>query len=263
MATEYAKVARLFEDEVKLSNYFDSIEAESAKNRLKELIKTDTTELIFLIGDPGVGKSFLLKYLSKDLFMSRSVIYYDNPFFDHEQFLDKFIAKFTKEDIGSQSKKNKAVELAKKHEHTIFIDEAQLLSDAQVEFLRTLSDTKAFQIVMAMHKDEGQQILNKKHFKSRKKHVVELDEMQASEIAQYINDVMLKNSHGELQELFSKNCLKLIKKFTKGNLRAIKRMLQAIFELLDYKKQNGMLKDIKLDRCLLTMAAIDVGLIDA
>jgi hypothetical protein len=46
-------------------------------------------------------------------------------------------------------------------------------------------------------------------------------------------------------------------------MRAIKRILQSIFELLEFRKQNGMTDKLKLDRCLLTMAAIDVGLIDA
>jgi len=262
--TEYAKIANLFKDEINLANYFDFMEAESAKNALLTLFENDTTELIFLIGDPGVGKTFLIKYLIKELFTLRQIFYYDTPFFDYDQFLSRFILRFSDENISEiQDKKNYATQLARKNKHTIFIDEAQLLGEEQVEFLRTLSDTKAFQIVLTMHKDEGEEILNKKHFKSRKKHIVILNEVKATEIAKYISNVLLKNSCGEHLELFDKKSFNFIQKHTRGNMRAIKRMLQTLFELLDYKKENGLLQEIKLDRCLLTMAAIDVGLIDA
>jgi type II secretory pathway predicted ATPase ExeA len=265
MSVDFQKVAKLFEDEVKLANYFDSVEAESTKLKLAALIKDNVHELIFLIGDPGVGKTFLLKYLSKEFFAKRQVFYFDSPFFDNEKFLEKFIERFEKESDVSQiaEKKNVATTHARNNAHTIFIDEAQLLNDTQIEFLRTLSDTKAFQIVLAMHKDEGKHILEKKHFKSRKKHIVSLERMQSNEIAKYINKVLLKNSLAEANELLHKNSLGFIQKHTKGNMRAIKRILQSIFELLEFRKQNGMTDKLKLDRCLLTMAAIDVGLIDA
>lgn len=265
MPTQYAQIAKLFEDEVKLANYFDSIEAESAKLKLTNLIEKNAHELIFFIGDPGVGKTFLLKYVSKNFFATRQIFYYDSPFFDKDKFLEKFILRFKRDmDVETiEDKKNYATTLARENLHTIFIDEAQMLDDKQIEFLRTLSDTKAFQIIMAMHKDEGQHILNKKHFKSRKKHIVTLSEMKSSEIKKYITTVLLKNAQISVKDLFDKTSLNFIQKKTKGNMRAIKRILQVIFELLDYEKEKGLLKNESLDRCLLTMAAIDVGLIDA
>ncbi len=264
MASEFAKVAKLFEDVIAPANYFDSIESEAVKNALLDHIDNNCTDLIFLIGNPGVGKTFLMKYLINELFYKRQIFYYDTPFFDNELFLDKFIDRFdTVKYHNIVDKKNRAVELAKKNPHTIFVDEAQLLSNDQVEFLRTLSDSKAFQIIMAMHKDEGEAILKKKHFKSRKKQVVTLHEIQRQDLVQYINNILLRNSFGEMEHLFTPRVIKSIQKYTSGNMRSIKLMLQTLFELLDHKKSNNMLKENRIERCLLMMAAIDVGLLDA
>ncbi len=264
MATKFMQAAKLFEDRIDVEKRFESLEYESTKSSLMEIIKNDTTELTFLLGEPGVGKTFLLKSLLRDLFFQKRVMWFDTPFFDYDQFLDKFICSFPGQKLEKiEDKKKKAVELAQGNEHIVFIDEAQLLSDYQVEFLRTLSDTKAFCIVMAMHKTDGKAVLNKKHFKSRSKKVIYLNPLGKHEVKQYIEQTLLANEMGDLQMLFDRKTLNLIHKFTDANFRAIKRIVHSIFELMDYEVQSRIATEPKLGKCLVTMAAIDSELLNA
>ncbi len=57
----------LFRDDINPKYYFDSSSAEIAKNKIKEAIDERNAPLIFLIGDPGVGKSYILKLLNSKI----------------------------------------------------------------------------------------------------------------------------------------------------------------------------------------------------
>lgn len=145
---------------------------------------------------------------------------------------------------------------------TIFIDEAQLLNNDQFEFIRVLSDTKLFQFVLAMHKAEGIVLLNKKQFKTRMKLVIEYGNLEENEIVRYIQTLLMGHMHGDIALMFSKNEAKVIARYAKGNFRIIKKFLYVLMKLLDYAQKNNISKYQKLNRCLLTMAALDIGLID-
>ncbi|WP_151897986.1 hypothetical protein [Sulfurospirillum diekertiae] len=125
-----------------------------------------------------------------------------------------------------------------------------------------LSDTKLFQFVLAMHKDEGIILLNKKQFKTRTKLVIEYGNLEENEILRYIQTLLMGHMHGDIALMFSTHEAKVIARYAKGNFRTIKKFLYTLMKLLDYAQQKNLSKYRKLGSCLLTMAALDIGLID-
>jgi len=254
----------IFKDNIDSKHYFDSISAEIAKNKINEAIDERNAPLIFLIGDPGVGKSYILKLLNEKLRDTHLTIFLDHPFFDKRDLLKLlYEAKglaFDKS-ISFNSLKDELIKEYKNTIHTIFIDEAQLLNEEQFELIRILSDTKVLQFVLSMHKEEGSTILAKKHFKSRTKVIINYGNLDTSEVYRYIQSSLISNSHAEIALLFSKNHAKKIAKYTYGNFRTVKKFLYVLMKLLSYAKKNGIKKYQTINNDLLMMVALDLGMI--
>lgn len=261
---DFEAAQELFKDNIDLTFYFDSINAEVARNKIEEAVIERNAPLIFLIGDPGVGKSYILQLLNNKISKKQLTIFIDHPFFDkRDLFKMLYDAKglaFDKE-IDFNTLKDDLLQAYENCTHTIFIDEAQLLNEEQFEFIRILSDTKVFQFVLAMHKEEGRIILEKKHFKSRTKVVIEYGGLEANEVLRYIQSLLIAYAHGEIATLFTQKHARKITAYTEGNFRTIKKFLYVLMKLLAYAKKNGLQKYQAVNACLLTMAALDLGLI--
>jgi len=54
----------------------------------------------------------------------------------------------------------------------------------------------------------------------------------------------------------------VIARYAKGNFRTIKKFLYTLMKLLDYAQKKNLSKYRTLNSCLLTMAALDIGLIN-
>lgn len=262
---DFDAAKELFKDTIDPAWYFDSISAEIAKNKIEEAIAERNAPLIFIIGDPGVGKSYILRIINNIIFQRQLTVFIDHPFFDKRDLLkmlyDAKGLEFDK-DINFNSLKDELLKAYLGTNHTIFIDEAQLLNEEQFELIRILSDTKVFQFVLSMHKEEGALILQKKHFKSRTKIVIEYGNLEESEILRYIESMLVSHMHGEIASLFSKTEAKVIGRYAKGNFRTIKKFLYTLMKLLSYAKKHGLSKYQKINSCLLMMAALDIGLIN-
>lgn len=262
---DFEAAKELFKDIIDPSFYFDSVSAEIAKTKIEDAIMERNAPLIFIIGDPGVGKSYILRLINQTISKSQLTILIDHPFFDKRDLLkmlyDAKEIPFDKE-IPFNSLKDELLKAYQGTNHTIFIDEAQLLNEEQFELIRILSDTKVFQFVLSMHQEEGALILQKKHFKSRTKIVIEYGNLEANEILRYIHSVLMSQMHGEIASMFSKSEAKAIGRYAKGNFRTIKKFLYVLMKLLAYAKKNGLVKYQKINQCLLTMAALDIGLIN-
>lgn len=155
---DYNEAKELFLDTVNPNLYFDSTSAEIAKNKILDAIQERIAPLIFIIGDPGVGKSYILKYINRSIKKDQLSILIDHPFFDKRDLLKMLYNAINLEfnkDINFNELKDTILEAYKDQKHTIFIDEAQLLNEEQFELIRILSDTKVFQFVLSMHKEEG------------------------------------------------------------------------------------------------------------
>jgi len=262
---DFEGAKELFKDTINPLFYFDSVSAEIAKNKIEDAISERNAPLIFVIGDPGVGKSYILRVINQKVSQNQLTVFIDHPFFDKRDLLKMlYDAKgldFNKE-INFNSLKDELLKEYTGTNHTIFIDEAQLLNEDQFELIRILSDTKVFQFVLSMHKEEGALILQKKHFKSRTKIVIEYGNLEESEILRYVHSILIANSHTEIATLFSKNEVKVIGRYAQANFRTIKKFLYTLMKLLAYAKKHGLSKYQKINKCLLTMAALDIGLID-
>ena len=262
---DFEGAKELFRDVIDTRHYFDSLSAEVGKNKILKAIKEKNAPLIFVIADPGEGKSYILKLTNEQIKKEHLTIFIDHPFFDKRDILKMlYDAKKKPFDpsISFNTLKEEIVKEYKDTNHTIFLDEAQLLNEEQFELIRILSDTKVFQFVLSMHKEEGLAILEKKHFKSRTKVVVHLRSLSVDEVRRYIDSTLLLNGHGDIFQMFEKPHIELISKYTKGNFRIVKKYLYTLFELLAYAKEAGLTKYQKINRCILDMSALDIGLID-
>jgi len=262
---DFEDAKELFADIIDTKYYFDSVSTEIAKNKILDAVYEKNAPLIFVIADPGEGKSYILKLTNEQLKDKQLTIFIDHPFFDKRDLLKMlYEAKGLSFDrnINFNTLKEKLIKEYKDTKHTIFLDEAQLLNEEQFELIRILSDTKVFQFVLSMHKEEGLKILQKKHFKSRTKVIITLQSLKNNEIGRYIYSTLLKNGHGDIANIFTKKAVKKISFYTKGNFRTVKKYLYALFGLLTYAKRNGLEKYQNLNNCILTMCAIDIGLVN-
>jgi type II secretory pathway predicted ATPase ExeA len=264
---QYAVAKELFTDDFDLSGYFDSLTFEFAKKSLVDAIRAHDTPLVFLLGNPGSGKSFLLNFVTKKIPNVKVAKHFTHPYFDDKEFLAILLSlagkniehhEMTTEALISNLRRNFG-----NLEYTVFIDEAQLLTEEQVELIRILSDQKIFQFVLAMHKKEGQYILNKDHFKSRTTRVIEIEALQDHEVARYIEHRLLSNNLSELASLFKPRHYKQIAQYAKRNFRTTKKLVKTLFEIMNIAYKDDLdPKYMKVNTQTLTMAAIDIGLID-
>lgn len=262
---DFEAAKEFFKDTVDPSLYFDSISAEIARNKLQETIGNPAIPLMFIMGDPGVGKSHMMRIMHHATALKTPTVLIEHPFFSPtDLFKELYAAKgiFFDEKKSHKEFLNELLEAYAGTLCTIFIDEAQLLNNDQFEVIRLLSDTKLFQCVLAMHKAEGVVALNQKEFKTRTKLVIEYGNLEENEILRYIQTLLMGHMHGDIALMFSKNEAKLIARYAKGNFRIIKKFLYALMQLLDYTQKKNIAKYQKLSRCLITMAALDIGLLD-
>ena len=215
-----------FRDTIDLDDYFSHFSFEMAKNELLD----SKSNMLFLIGEPGSGKSFLLNFLYYKY--PNNYILVKEPFISKDEFVREY--KYA----------------GKK----ILIDEAQLLSIEMIEFLRILSD-KNHQVIFAMHKKEGEKIINLPQFKSRYTKIIELRQMSYKEFEKYVYSKFIK--HKKVY-LIDKKILKKVYKFSKGNFRMSKKFMFTMLSLLNFSLNEG-LKYTKLDNCILEMSAIELG----
>ncbi len=257
----FSKAKELFKDKLDTSLYFDSQTSLSAKKRVLDIIRTGEYNLIFLLGEPGSGKTYLIKLLNQELKSSILSIVISNPFFTEEKLMKILLDSINRYDIDPADTK-RVQELYQGIRHTIFIDEAQLLNERQIELIRILSDTKVFNFVLAMHEREGYEILEKPHFKTRLKDIINIGRLREDEILRYIQSTfLLDNETQEFSYLFDKKIAKIIYKWTKGNFRTIKNYLHTLLELYEYAQEREMEKYLSINSCLLRMTAIDLELL--
>jgi predicted AAA+ superfamily ATPase len=264
MMSAFEKASKVFESSFLKDDYFESMSAEFAKNSLIHAIKNEQTPLLFLLGDPGVGKTYMLHLLKEDFTHTHRILMASEPFATPESLL-QFLLTGTGHDSGLSllELKERAVNIYKNIPHIIMIDEAQLLSESILEYIRILSDTKAFRFILSMHREEGELIVKKKHFASRDHKVVTIGLLEQGELKHFLESQLLRHELGNMAELFKTKELVLINRYAAGNFRMIKQMLKRIFSLMDYAKTNALKPYVTPNKCIVMMAAIDMGCIDA
>ncbi len=263
---QFAEAKDLFSDDFDLSGYFDSLTFEYAKKQLIDAMQTHDVPLVFVLGDPGTGKSFLLNYVQQKVTSVKVAKYFTHPYFDEKEFLETLLSLAGRNIQHNEYSTEALISHLKKNfhglEYTVFIDEAQLLSEEQVELIRILSDQKIFQFVLAMHKKEGNYILQKDHFKSRTNKRIILEGLSDKEIGRYVENRLLSNNFSDIASMFKPSHLRFIAKYANSNFRTTKKIIKTLLEILNIANREGYKKYSSVNNATLTMAAIDTGLID-
>ncbi len=256
------KASELFETSFDVSQYFESLSSEITKKLLIEGILDEKVPLVFLLGESGVGKTYMLNVVMATM-EEKDFLFASEPFSTPESFLQFLLKDYGYEkSMNLTELKEMAVDIYKYNKTVVMIDEAQLLSETVLEFIRILSDTNSFTFILSMHKKEGEELLQKQHFLSRNHRVVNLEKLADNEVLKYITSKLLQNNFGELAEMFTQKQVGYIQKFSNGNFRNIKQILKHSFLIMDYATKNNHTKYATPTKCVITMAAIDLGFID-
>jgi predicted AAA+ superfamily ATPase len=258
----FTEASKVFSVNFDTQEYFESVNAVSTKSALVNAIVNNETPLIFLLGEPGVGKTYMLEILKKQFNASKKILFSSEPFTTPESFL-LFLLEDDSYTQSITELKKLVIQKYEGHDNLIILDEAQLSNQIVLEFIRTLSDLNIFTFLLSMHKSEGEAVLKKSHFASRDHKRVIMGVLTRNEIRVYIEKQLLKHSLSELNELFCSKQVKLYQQFSKGNFRVLKQLLKHTFLIMSYAKENALTKYIMPSSCVITMAAIDLGIIDA
>jgi len=147
-------------------------------------------------------------------------------------------------------------------EYVVVIDEAQHLTEELVELIRILSDQKVFQFVLAMHKKEGEYILNKPQYKTRNPKKIVVEYLNNDEVLRYIQETLLNHNLSQVASEFKSSYVKLIRNYTNRNFRAIKKILVTTFSIIEEAQKRGLSKYANINQHTITMAAIDTGMLN-
>lgn len=260
---------KAFLDTVNAENYVHLDRIASIYDALKESIQKPL-KMILLYGKPGTGKSMFLSKIYQELSKTHSVFLYKTPILDENEFFkvlaqDMFDVKY--EDSLNFTQFMKVLNARNLSSMPIILlDEAQLYSNALMEKIRLLSDTRKIKFVVTLHKTQEEDLIAKEHFQTRIWESIELENATLSELNIYIHKKLLKANCFESANMFDKSSVALIYKLTFGNYRNTNKLLYSVFEIyLEYFKQNRAkkLSTTKISKKIIEMAAIQVGLIYA
>ncbi len=243
--------------------YFEVRSAYQALSGIKKLLKEKKGQMIFLLGQPGSGKSYLLNHLYKDKELEDKPLLFETPVSSPKAFLLRLIQHKGEEALSEEVEalKEQVQRLYSSKKTLIMLDEAQLINDETLEFIRILSDSRLFWIVCAMHEEEGKAILEKSHFKSRPHKMIELGKLSAKESAVYIDTQLIFSKDKSILEFHQKHAKKIYA-LSNGNFRYLKKLIYTEFSLLHEAQEMGLKRYQEPSKCLLNMAAIDTGLIN-
>ena len=259
---DFVQIAKVFEDRVDGIDYYETRATIKLKSELQETLENETRQLLFLIGVPGSGKSVFLHQLPKIL-RDYEVIGFNTPFFEPVDFVKTLIKRKCQTIKGHSLEEliQKAIDLYSQSEGIVTIDEAQLLSKEMVELLRILADSKAFWFLMAMHEHESRKILQEPQFSSRLHKVLRMEPLESVEVVEYISKELLKIGAYAFEKEISSRLGRYLYKLSHGNFRDLKKILNKMFLLMDCAVKSDNKKYQHPSKCLVTMAAIDGGIL--
>jgi len=269
MSSIYVNSKDVFLDIVNAKDYIQLDRVSTIYQALKDSIKKPL-KMILLYGRPGTGKSMFLNKLHQDLSASQEVYLYKTPILDESEFFktlaqDIFNAKYSGELNFTQFMKIVKATQGKEIP-VVLLDEAQLYSEALMEKIRLLSDTRTVKFVITLHKTEKEDIIAKEHFQTRIWETIELENASSAELKIYIQKKLMKANCFDSANMFTNKAVNRIHKLTQGNYRDTNKLLYTLFELYSEYENTHRLSSIKTDQIsnkIIEMSAIHTGLINA
>mgnify|MGYP005859573245 CR=1 FL=1 len=237
-----------------------------ALEKIVNLIKSQPFSILLLYGSPGVGKTCLIKRCYELLKDSENIHLQQVPFYNAKDFLKEIFVMFLdSKPTNTSSITSILTELNEKLDKkiTLFLDEAQMYKDEDLELIRLLSDCKKIQVVLSLHKIEKEDVMIKEYFTSRIWETIELSSLSKDELKSYISKQLFLASLSQLNVYFDdKNC-NIIHSLTKGNLRTLNKFLFKIFDMYHYYDTNepSKISSGKILNKHIEMIALDMGII--
>jgi type II secretory pathway predicted ATPase ExeA len=266
----FAASKDVFLDTVRAQDYVQLDRVSTIYQSLKDSIKKPL-KMVLLYGKPGTGKSMFLAKLHTDLSPTQPIYFYQTPILDEKEFYktlaqDIYHLKYNGELNFTQFMKivQNANELQDMQIPVILLDEAQLYSEALMEKIRLLSDTRAMKFVITLHKTDEEDVIAKEHFQTRIWETIELQNATSAELRIYIQKKLMKANCFNTASMFHPKSINKIYKLTHGNYRDTNKLLYTLFDIYHtYEKDNKFIDISKVPTKLIEMAAIHTGLIDA
>ena len=255
--SKWLEAAKRFEENSHTGDFFEAQSASYAAKRIEDILEKSFPQMIFLLGEPGSGKSFLLNHILR-VSTDKECILIENPFLTPLELLKRLLSYYgiKSETNDVEALRVEVTELFRDTKHLIMLDEAQLMNPELREFIRILSDSKVFWFLIAMHKSEGEEMLSSAHFHSRPHHVVYLGDLHPSECKSYLIKELQPMQIWDVRELFSNKLIEKSWRYSHGNFRNFKKCYYHLFLLLDIATTQNKKKYLTPNFTLLKMAAI-------
>ena len=269
----YTHIKDVFIDEDESLNFVNLDNSISCYNKIVLALKKPL-KLILFYGKPGSGKTFLLNKIANDLKEDKSLIFFPHPFFSEVTFIEAICEQIygkKLEDINNfesfikfYSKDFSSKDEILKNQMTVILDEAQLYPTELIEKIRLMADTRMFKFLFTIHKTENEDILAKDYFQTRIWESIELSSADVNEIIIYLQRKLSQKNYDKYLK-FDKKDYECAYSFCGGNLRTLNKIMYKFYEICEYYEQYqpSKLSGDKANIMILTMAALDAGLIDA
>lgn len=269
----YTKIKDIFINEDDVSCFVNLDKSMMCYSSIMSAI-TKPLKLILFYGEPGTGKTFLLRKIISDLSGKKDIVFFPHPFFSEQNFIEALCDRiFNKTKIGIDSFETLIKECDKdfknkneilENQILIILDEAQLYPQELIEKIRLLADTRLFKFLFTIHKTNDGDALAKDYFTTRVWESIELKPANQSEVTLYIQKRMVIEDC-ERYLKFDDSDYALIYEFSKGNLRTVNKIMYKYFEICEYydKFEPSKLANQSHTKKIITMSAIDAGLVDA